>query len=62
MSEQPWVSVIDDDESLRAALVLLLRSAGFQGRGFGSAEEFLGHAEAPEPKCAVLDVHLGKWG
>jgi signal transduction histidine kinase len=37
MSEQPWVSVIDDDESLRAAVVLLLRSAGIQARGFGSA-------------------------
>ena len=59
MSEQPWVSVIDDDESLRAALVLLLRSAGIHARGFGSAEEFLGRADGPEPNCAVLDVHLG---
>ena len=28
MSEQPWVSVINDDASLRAAVILLLRSAG----------------------------------
>ena len=59
MSEQPWVSVIDDDESLRAAVVLLLRSAGIHARGFGSAEEFLGRADGPEPTCAVLDVQLG---
>jgi len=59
MSEQPWVLVIDDDESLRAALVLLLRSAGIQARGFGSAEEFLGRPDGPDPTCAVLDVHLG---
>ena len=51
MSEQ-WVSVIDDDESLRAAVVLLLRSAGIHARAFGSAEEFLGRADGPEPKCA----------
>jgi len=59
MSEQPWVSVIDDDASLRAAVILLLRTAGFQARGFGSAEEFLGRADALDPACVLLDVHLG---
>jgi len=59
MSEQPWVSVIDDDASLRAAVILLLRTAGFHAHGFGSAEEFLSRADAPDPACVLLDVHLG---
>src|SRR5690349_14778072 len=59
MSEQQWVSVVDDDESLRTALVRLLRSVGIHARGFGSAEEFLGRADGPEPACALLDIHLG---
>jgi FixJ family two-component response regulator len=60
MSEQPWVSVVDDDESLRAALIRLLRSVGIHARGFGSAEEFLGHTDAPVPVCAVVDIHMGE--
>ena len=32
MSEQQWVSVIDDDESLRTALVRLFRSVGILAR------------------------------
>ena len=59
MSEQKWVSVVDDDESLRTALVRLLRSVGIHARGFGSAEEFLGRADGPAPACALLDIHLG---
>ena len=59
MSEKPWVSVLDDDESLRTALIRLLRSADIHARGFGSAEEFLGRADGPEPACAVVDVDMG---
>jgi len=59
MSEQQWVSVVDDDESLRTALVRLFRSVGILARGFGSAEEFLGRPDGPEPACALLDIHLG---
>lgn len=60
MSDAKWVSVVDDDESLRAALVRLLRSAGIHARGFGSAEEFLGHTGGSEPACAVVDIHMGE--
>ena len=60
MSEQPWVSVIDDDESVRAALVRLLRSVGILARSFRSAEEFLGHVDGPGPACAVVDIQMGE--
>jgi FixJ family two-component response regulator len=35
------VCVIDDDESVRRAFLLLLQSAGYGARAFGSAEEYL---------------------
>jgi len=59
MSAQKWVSVVDDDESLRTALVRLFRSVGILARGFGSAEEFLDRPDGPEPAFALLDIHLG---
>ena len=59
MSEQQWVSVVDDDESLRAAVVRLLRSVGILARAFSSAEEFLERTDGALPACAVVDVHLG---
>jgi FixJ family two-component response regulator len=37
------IYVIDDDESARLGLGRLLRSAGFQVKIFGSAQEFLDH-------------------
>jgi FixJ family two-component response regulator len=57
-STTPTVHVVDDDDSLRTALLRLLRAAGFEARGHGSAGEFL-LARAPDaPGCVVLDVNL----
>lgn len=35
------LSVVDDDESVRASLPDLIREFGFAARAFSSAEEFL---------------------
>jgi FixJ family two-component response regulator len=54
----PTVIVVDDDESLRAALGSLFRSVGLQVRLVGSAREVL---EGPWPDCEcclVLDIRL----
>ena len=59
MSDQQWVAIIDDDESIRTSLSRVLHLAGVQARGFGSAEEFLSRTSGPEPACLVLDIHLG---
>lgn len=50
------VAIIDDDDSLRTALVGLVRSLGYESDGFGSAEEFL--AAAPDSDCIVTDIHM----
>lgn len=54
----PVVYVVDDDDSMRAALGMLLRSVGLHAEAFASAQEFLAHKQADAPSCLVLDVRL----
>jgi FixJ family two-component response regulator len=54
----PTVHVVDDDDSLRAALLRLLNAAGFVARGYTSAGEFLLQPPPEGPGCLLLDVHL----
>jgi FixJ family two-component response regulator len=56
--QQPIVFVIDDDPSVRGALVRLFKSVGLQAEAFSSAPELL-QSKLPEvPSCLVLDVRL----
>jgi FixJ family two-component response regulator len=59
MSEEPGVVfVIDDDESMRAALEDLISSIRLEARLFASPQEFL-HSNPPDVLgCLVLDVRL----
>ena len=52
------VFVVDDDESVRESLELLIESAGWRVETFGSAAEFLQRRNVDEPSCLVLDVSL----
>src|SRR5262245_30240879 len=52
------ISIVDDDESLREALVGLLRAAGFEARAFASADEFLKSAGPRDSACLILDVRM----
>ena len=56
MSREFLISVIDDDDSFRVALVGSLRSLGYETRGFESAEEFI--AEGGSCNCVVTDLHM----
>jgi FixJ family two-component response regulator len=55
---EPMVYVIDDEEMVRDALVRLLRSAGFNARGFASATEVLSQEWPSVPMCILLDMNL----
>ena len=55
---KPWVGLVDDDASLRAALARALRGHGIRAETFESAEEFLLRVDVGEPECIVLDIHL----
>jgi FixJ family two-component response regulator len=55
---QSVVFVIDDDASVREALVDLFASVGLRVEVFGSAAEFLRNKLSDGPSCLVLDVRL----
>ena len=52
------VFIVDDDKSILDSLALLLESAGYQSRGFGSAEEFLESGLVQNACCLILDIEL----
>jgi FixJ family two-component response regulator len=56
--KQPVVFVVDDDESIRKALAMLLRSVGLRAEVFASAPEFLAVKLPQTPCCLILDVRL----
>jgi FixJ family two-component response regulator len=54
----PVVFVVDDDVSVREALELLIRFAGWQPERFECAQEFLSRPRVLVPNCLILDVAL----
>lgn len=52
------VAIVDDDASVRDALVGLMRAAGLTARAFASAEDFL-RSDAPAlAACVITDVRM----
>ena len=58
MSETPLIHVVDDDESMRSALLLLLGEVGFEVRGYASTGEFLMQPLPDRPGCLLLDMRM----
>jgi FixJ family two-component response regulator len=58
MPEKEIVAVIDDDESIRKALVRALATAGMKVLAFSSAREFLAVAESERVSCVVSDLRM----
>ena len=52
------IHVVDDDESLRTALMRLLRAAGYVVRTYASAGDFLLNKPENALGCVVLDVRM----
>jgi len=52
------VYVVDDDDAMRQGLQFLLKTAGFNVRGYSTAEEFLAVAEPTMRGCMLLDVRM----
>ncbi|MDG4549274.1 MAG: response regulator [Candidatus Contendobacter sp.] len=52
------IHVVDDDESLRTALLRLLGAAGFEARGYASTGDFLLQPPPDRPGCVLLDVRM----
>lgn len=56
--EEPVVFLVDGDQSIREALDVLIRSAGYQARPAASAEEFLACPRVTTPSCVLAELHL----
>jgi len=52
------IAVIDDEESVRRAVVRLLHAAGYAARGYSSGDEFMKAWQSDAPECALLDLQM----
>jgi len=53
-----FVAIVDDDESIRAALQGFMKEAGLPAQSFASAEEFLGSDDLNQVGCLVADIRM----
>jgi FixJ family two-component response regulator len=52
------VAIVDDEESVRRALLRLLRAANLDAQAFASGEAFLSSLQEFRPDCVVLDLQM----
>lgn len=57
-SQEPKVFIVDDDQEVREAIELLMRSVGLAARGFDSARSYLEQFDPALPGCLILDVRM----
>ncbi|HEY2467540.1 MAG TPA: response regulator [Terracidiphilus sp.] len=57
-SDQAVVFIVDDDDRVRAALQLLLKTVGLHSEAFATPQGFLQHNLPDVASCLVLDVRL----
>jgi FixJ family two-component response regulator len=55
---EPLISIVEDDESVRAALQRILLSHSFAVTVFSSAEQFLASAQPYPAACLIVDVSM----
>lgn len=55
---RPIVYIVDDDASVRRALLRLIESIGLEAEAFPSARAFLDTFDAARPACLLLDLRL----
>jgi FixJ family two-component response regulator len=58
MRDAAMISIIDDDESVRAATQGLLRSLGYGASAFASVEDFLQSGRIDDTSCLITDVQM----
>lgn len=55
---EPLVCIVDDDPTVRRALLKLVESLGLRARAFASPGELLDQNPMADPSCLLLDVQL----
>ncbi len=57
-TRQPLIAVVDDDASIRRALLRLLRMSHYRAESFDSSIAFLESIVERMPDCVILDVQM----
>jgi FixJ family two-component response regulator len=52
------ISIVDDDDSMRAAMKGLMRSLGYSAETFASAENFISSRHRSRTACLIADVNM----
>ncbi|MRG64441.1 response regulator [Rhizobium pusense] len=52
------VYLVDDDDAVRKALILLLSTVNIKAKGFADPVAFLSQLAALEPGCLILDIRM----
>lgn len=58
MTDTVLIAVIEDDASVRVAVSSLVRSFGYDARGFESAEDFLASDAVDGTACIITDIQM----
>lgn len=58
MQPERRISIVEDDDSLRLALIGLIKSLGYSASGYDSAEQFLNNGAASASDCVITDIHM----
>jgi FixJ family two-component response regulator len=58
LRKKPFISIVDDDESVRETTKSLMRSMGFSAEAFSSGAEFLASPLLSRTACLVSDVKM----
>ena len=57
-SKTKLVAIVDDDDSMRSALLGLLKVLGLEARAFASGEEFLESGQQHQTACLITDIRM----
>jgi FixJ family two-component response regulator len=60
MNDVPIIAIVDDDASVRRALLRVVESAGYKAETFATAREFIAWLPHGQAACLVLDVHMNE--
>jgi FixJ family two-component response regulator len=58
MPDQPIISIVDDDKSVRDAVKALVQAFGLKANTFACAEAFLESGGVGETCCLITDWHM----
>jgi FixJ family two-component response regulator len=58
LRKEPTISIVDDDQFVRASLKRLTKSFGYMVAAYPSAGDFLKSSQLDETSCLIADVHM----